>query len=70
MARRPRIQIVTVKCKRGCGTELATLNRPIYSTQADYERYSGICSKCITEEEKADMNGAMLHRTAKNIIGG
>lgn len=70
MARRKnRPQIITMPCRRGCGTVLSTLSAPIHSTQADWQRYHGICDDCLTPEEKADMAGPMLHRTASHIIG-
>ncbi len=65
-SRRP--QLVTMSCKRGCGKTITTLSRPIYSTAEDFERYSGICENCLTEEELADINGPMLHRIGQNIV--
>ncbi len=70
MARKAKIQVMTVSCRRGCGKKLTTLNRPVHSTAEDYRKYSGICENCLTDEERADMNGPMLHRTARNILNG
>lgn len=64
-----RYKIVTRPCRRGCGRSLSGLNKPIHSTQADFDKYHGICDQCLTEEEKADMCGPMLMRTAKKILG-
>ncbi len=69
MARRRAPAVVTIQCRRGCGKRLTTLSRPIHSTRADYERYHGICGDCLTDAEKADMEGPMLMRTARNIVG-
>lgn len=62
--------VVKMPCRRRCGRTVTTLSRPIHSTQADYDRYHGICSECLTEEEHKDMQGAMLLRTAQNIVKG
>lgn len=60
--------VVTMSCRRGCGKRLATLTAPIHGTKADHAKYHGICDDCLTPEEKADMNGPMLLRTARNIL--
>ena len=67
MTRRKPIQVVRRPCRRGCGKVLAGLSRPIHSTQADFDRYHGICDDCLTDDERADMRGPMLLRSAKNI---
>jgi len=69
MSRRKRIAIVSRLCRRGCGKRLATLNRPIHSSQADFDRYAGICANCLTAAERADMAGPLLMRTARLIVG-
>lgn len=67
--RRPRIQVVRRSCRRGCGKQLAGLNRPIHGSQADFDKYHGICENCLTDDEKTDMKGPMLLRTAQRIVG-
>lgn len=67
--RRRRPQVVTRDCRRGCGKRIGTLTGPIHGTQADFDKYSGICYDCLTPAEKEDMFGPMLMRTAKNIQG-
>ena len=71
MARRRgrRPTLVTMSCRRGCGKTLSTLSAPIHSTREDHARYHGICDDCLTDEERKDMDGPMLMRTAANIVG-
>ena len=64
----PRSMLVTRLCRRGCGTQLTTLRKPIHTTQADFDLYHAVCSACLTEDERADMQGDMLMRTARNIV--
>lgn len=64
-----RIQLITMSCRRGCGKQLTTTSGPIHGTKADHDRYHGICRDCLTPEEIEDMNGPMLMRTARNIVG-
>ena len=61
--------IVTRKCRRGCGAIVTGLSRPIHGTQADYDKYHHICDGCLTDDERRDMAGPMLMRTARNIQG-
>jgi hypothetical protein len=49
----------TIACRRGCGRMLSSLIRPIHSSAATHAKYAGICGSCMTEQEKADMLGAM-----------
>jgi len=69
MARRMRRpMIVTRPCRRGCGTQLAGLCRPIHHAQSDYDRLHHICDNCLTDEEKAYMRGPMLMAAARRIV--
>lgn len=53
--RKPRIQLHTIKCKRGCGREITVTSRSIHGANALHAKYSGICSHCITPEERNEM---------------
>ena len=44
----------TTRCKR-CGKELATLNRPIYSSVSTMNKYQGICKDCMSKSEQFNM---------------
>ena len=68
--RKRKFRLMTISCRRGCGKKLTTATGPINGTQADYDRYHGICDDCLTADEHADMAGPMLLRTARNITGG
>jgi hypothetical protein len=61
--------IISMLCRRDCGKRISTLSGPMHSTITDYKKYHGICDDCLTDEEKADMRGAMLLRTARNVQG-
>ncbi len=67
LRKKQKISLIKLDCRRGCGAVLHTVNRPIHGTQEDYNRYHGICSNCLTDEEKQEMSGPMLLRTAENI---
>jgi hypothetical protein len=45
----------TVACRRGCGRTLSSLIRPIFSSAATHARWAGICSQCLTDAERAEM---------------
>jgi hypothetical protein len=62
--RRPRLQVLTVPCKR-CGTMVSTLSRPIHGSTAVHARLSGVCGKCITPEEEHEI----LEDQASGILG-
>lgn len=47
-------RIKTIKCKR-CGREISTMVSPIHSSISTMNKYQGICSNCMTEEEKFNM---------------
>lgn len=66
---RRRVTVVVRSCRRGCGKSLTGLSGPLHGTTADFRRFHGICDDCLTDEEKAEMRGPMLMRTAKRIVG-
>lgn len=49
-----RVSIITTECRR-CGKPVATVSRSILGADETYERYSGICSNCITPEEQEEI---------------
>ena len=53
--KKPRIQLTTIKCRRGCGREIVTTSRSIHGATRLHNKYSGICSHCITPEERQEM---------------
>jgi len=54
------IRIVRMECRRNCGRKVATLNRPIHGARRDYDRLHGICERCITPEERRQLEDAMV----------
>lgn len=47
-----KIALVTMKCRRGCGRSVTTLNRSISGAHEVHAELSGICEQCITPEER------------------
>jgi len=66
MRRKTRIQLYTVKCRRGCGRDITATSRSIHGANALHTKYSGICSHCITDEERNEM----LYGIGSAIIQG
>lgn len=62
--KRGRINIVHAPCKR-CGKMLAMTDRSIYGADDAKKKYGGICSDCITPEERAEIEKAI----AGSILG-
>lgn len=61
-------KINLIKCKR-FGKKIASLNRPLWSSQATFDLYSGICSDCMTREEKGQLDLAQKN-DVKSRLGG
>lgn len=66
--RRGPIQIVTQNCPR-CGRPVAGVSRSIHGADAAHARFSGICERCVTDEERQEIEnaivGAILNRQPK-----
>ncbi len=45
--------IVTTSCPR-CGRSVATLSRPIHSSEATAAKWRGLCASCATDAEKRE----------------
>ena len=52
--RKNRFKLIPVRCPR-CGKEVYTGNRSLWGADQVKAKYQGICSSCITPEEKAEM---------------
>ncbi len=62
---KPRIQILSMPCRRGCGARVSTVSRPIHYKQEVYDRLHGICAKCTTPEEFKELDSpASLNMSA------
>ncbi|MBR2555142.1 MAG: DUF2688 domain-containing protein [Aeriscardovia sp.] len=48
----------STKCK-SCGKELTTLINPIFSSKETMQKYQGICSACMSNQEHHEMMLAM-----------
>jgi len=65
---RSRIRVFTMKCRRGCGTTLATMNRSIWGMSPEtVKKFQGICENCMTEEEKRELQEASINAVKKKI---
>lgn len=60
-----KIALVTMKCRRGCGRSVTTLNRPISGAHEAHAEFSGICEHCITPEERRSMIEAQVDAILK-----
>lgn len=54
MKRRTKFQLIKTNCKR-CGRELYTGNRSLFGLDEAKKKLGGICSECITPEERQEM---------------
>lgn len=54
MTRRRAPSIVTVACPR-CGRSVATLSRPIHSSEATAAKWRGLCASCATDADRAQL---------------
>ena len=52
--KRQRFHLVVTHCPR-CGKEVFTGNRSLWGADSTKAKYNGICSNCITPEERAEM---------------
>ena len=46
--------LIETKCKR-CGKKIFAMERPIMSSQDTMEKWRGICSNCLSDQEKFQM---------------
>ena len=65
--RKNRIQIVYRNCPR-CNKVVAGTNRSIYGADAAHAKYSGLCERCATEEEKKDILSAQASAILKRDL--
>lgn len=69
MPRKNRIQVLTVKCKRGCGSSVTTTSRSIHGFDDLHRKYNGICKHCLTAEEEQEINESMFSpEGAANVL--
>ena len=54
---RPAPRISQAKCRRGCGVTVATMSRPLYGNLDDFKKFQGICQRCLTPQEKLELEG-------------
>ena len=65
-----RIQVYTVKCRRGCGKTLATANRSIWGVPDSIrQKYQGICEDCMTPDEMNELQSAQMNAVRRRISG-
>jgi hypothetical protein len=67
--RKPKIQIITAPCRRGCGTQLATASRSIYGADEAKRKYELICNDCLTAEEKEHMHNSIANAAMSKMRG-
>ena len=58
--KRPKFQLIKTECKR-CGTPLYTGNRSLWGADSAKAKYGNICNKCMTPEERAEMQDQIAH---------
>lgn len=56
---RKKPKMIYGECKRGCGTELASLARSLHGADSVREKYAFICKNCLTEEEIQELQNAL-----------
>jgi len=55
MRRKTRFQLVNTTCPR-CGKPTVTGNRSLWGADSLQQKYTGICTACITPEEREEIN--------------
>lgn len=65
--RRARPMLQTLQCTRGCGRTVTSLVRPIFSSQATFARYAGICAACMPDVERAQMRDQMMKDAVRKV---
>jgi len=54
-----KIQIVTQKCRRGCGRDVSGVSRSLHGANDAHAKFSGICECCTTDAERTEMNNSI-----------
>lgn len=66
--RRAAPRIVYLSCPR-CGRSVASLARPIHSSEATAAKWRGLCASCVTDAERAELLSDMKADTLRRIGG-
>ncbi|HSV98157.1 MAG TPA: DUF2688 domain-containing protein [Spirochaetota bacterium] len=54
--------LVKTKCQR-CGREILTAAKASFANRPWYRRFGGICSSCLSDEEKSELSAEKVRET-------
>ena len=64
--RKAKYQLYTTTCKR-CGKTITTSTRSLYGADSAHAQYAGICSACMGEKERDEMQASINNAVFRSM---